>query len=179
MNKNSDIKDLSEKIINEKHIYKGSYLDITNVDVLLPDGNRGNRDIIKHPGATAIIAFLDHENIILVEQFRIAFDKTLLEIPAGKLNKDEDITLCAKRELEEETGYVAKNMEYLGKIAMSPGFCDQIIYLYKATNLIYKGKNEDDDEFTEVKIFNINKVKEMIKSGEIIDSKTISILSYL
>lgn len=171
--------DLKENILYEKLIYKGSFIDVLNIKVELPNGKNTSRDIIKHPGATAVIAFIDEENIILVEQFRLALNKNLLEIPAGKLDKGEEPIKCAKRELQEETGYIANNLEYLGAIATAPGFCDEIIYLYKASNLTIGNKNEDDDEFTNVKIININKVKEMIKNGEIIDGKTISILSYL
>ncbi len=171
--------DLKEKILNEKLIYEGNFIDILNVDVILPNGKGTSRDVVKHPGATAIIAFLDEDNIILVEQFRLPLNRNLLEIPAGKLNKNEEPIACAKRELQEETGYIANNLEYLGCIATAPGFCDEIIYLYKATNLTLGNKDEDDDEFTNVKIININKVKEMIKKGEIIDGKTISVFTYL
>ena len=171
--------DLQEKIIKEELIYKGSFLDLVNVEVTLPDGKNASRDIVKHPGATAIIAFLDEENIILVEQFRLALNRTMLEIPAGKLNKNEEIIECARRELQEETGYMAKNLEYLGCLATAPGFCDELIYLYKATDLSLGEKNEDEDEFTNVKIMNIAKVKELIRKGEIIDGKTISIFAYL
>ena len=171
--------DLQEKVIEERLIYKGSFLNIVNVDVTLPDGKSVSRDIVKHPGATAIIAFLDEENIVLVEQFRLALNKTMLEIPAGKIDKNEEIIECAKRELQEETGYIASKLEYLGCLATAPGFCDEIIYLYKASDLKVGKKNEDEDEFTNVKIMNINKVKDMIKKGEIIDGKTISIFSYL
>ena len=158
---------LNEEILNEKLIHKGNFMDFVNIDVKLPNGKNANRDVIKHPGACAVIAFLDSENIIL------------LEIPAGKLNKKEDPMDCAKRELQEETGYVAKEIEYLGSIATAPGFCDEIIHLYKAWNLSLGEKNEDEDEFTSVKVLNINDLKEMIKKGEIIDGKTISVLSYL
>lgn len=170
---------LNEEILNEKLIHKGNFMDFVNIDVKLPNGKNANRDVIKHPGACAVIAFLDSENIILVEQFRLPLNKTLLEIPAGKLNKKEDPMDCAKRELQEETGYVAKEIEYLGSIATAPGFCDEIIHLYKAWNLSLGEKNEDEDEFTSVKVLNINDLKEMIKNGEIIDGKTISVLSYL
>lgn len=154
---------LNEEILNEKLIHKGNFMNFVNIDVKLPNGKNANRDVIKHPGACAVIAFLDSENIILVEQFRLPLNKTLLEIPAGKLNKKEDPMDCAKRELQEETGYVAKEIEYLGSIATAPGFCDEIIHLYKAWNLSLGEKNEDEDEFTSVKVLNINDLKEMIK----------------
>ena len=170
---------LHENTIKETLIYKGNYLNLINVEVELPNGNKSNRDIIKHPGACAIIAFLNEESIILIEQFRKPLEKNILEIPAGKLNKNEDPMLCAHRELEEETGYKAKDMTYLGSIATAPGFCDEIIHLYKASNL-YKGiKSCDEDELTNVKFFTLDEVKHMIKQGEIIDTKTISILAYL
>ena len=170
---------LKEEILKDTLIYKGNFLELRNLEVKLPNGKSHNRDIVKHPGACAVIAFLDEENVILVEQFRLALNKNILEIPAGKINSKESIEECAKRELKEETGYIAKNLKYLGSIVTAPGFCDEIIYLYKATNLILDSKNEDEDEFTNVKIMNINKVKEGIKSGEIIDGKTVSIFSYL
>ena len=168
-----------ETTIKETVIYNGNYLSLINVDVELPDGNLSNRDIIKHPGACAIIPFLNDNEVILVEQFRKPLEKTLLEIPAGKLNKNETPITCAHRELEEETVYKAKDMIYLGKLATAPGFCDEIIHLFKATNL-YEGKKScDEDEFTDIKKFTLDEIKLMIKKGEIIDTKTISILSYL
>ena len=171
--------ELNEKILSEKLIHKGNFIDFVNIDVTLPNGKNANRDVIKHPGASAIIAFLDEENIILVEQFRLPLNKVLLEIPAGKLDKNEEPMDCAKRELQEETGYIAKDIEYLGSIATAPGFCDEIIHLYKAWNLVKGEKNEDEDEFTNVKILNIKDVKNMIKNGDIIDGKTVSVFSYL
>ena len=171
--------ELYEKTLSEKIIHKGDYLTYVNVEVELPNGKIHNRDIIKHPGATAILAFLDDSRVILVKQFRKACEKTLLEIPAGKLNIGEDPKLCAARELEEETGYSAGEITFLGNIVVAPGFCDELLYLYKATNLRRGKKNLDEDEFTEVEVFTIDEIKLMIKSGEIIDSKTISSMMYL
>ncbi|CAM2077926.1 MULTISPECIES: NUDIX hydrolase [Clostridia] len=168
-----------ETTIKETEIYAGNYLNLMNVQVELPNGKLSNRDIIKHPGACAIIPFISENEIILVEQFRKPLERTLLEIPAGKLNKNESPITCAHRELEEETGYKAKDMIYLGKIATAPGFCDEIIHLFKATNLYDGTKSCDEDEFTDIKRFTLDEMKLMIKKGEIIDTKTISILSYL
>ena len=171
--------DLYEKTISEKVIHKANFMTYINVDVELPNGKIGNRDIVRHPGASAIIPFIDEDKIILVNQFRKALDRNLLEIPAGKLDKGEDPKLCAIRELVEETGYKAEEVTYLGTIATAPGFCDELIYLYKATGLSKGEKSLDDDEFTEVKVFTLEEIKEMIKNGEIIDTKTISSFMYL
>lgn len=168
-----------ETTIKETEIYNGNYLNIVNVEVKLPDGSLSNRDIVKHPGACAIIPFINENEVILIEQFRKPLERTILEIPAGKLNKNESPITCAHRELEEETGYKAKDMIYLGKIATAPGFCDEIIHLFKATNLYSGTKACDEDEFTDIKKFTLDEIKSLIKKGEIIDTKTISILSYL
>ena len=168
-----------ETTLKETSIYNGNYLNLINIEVELPNGNLSNRDIIKHPGACAIIPFINENEVILVEQFRKPLERTLLEIPAGKLNKNEPPITCAHRELEEETGYKAKNMIYLGKIATAPGFCDEIIHLFKAINLYNGTKSCDEDEFTDIKKFTLDEMKLLIKKGEIIDTKTISILSYL
>ncbi|MBY0757410.1 NUDIX hydrolase [Clostridium sardiniense] len=171
--------DLNEKIIKEELKYEGNFLKFVSIDVELPDGNKGNRDVIRHPGASAVLAFLDDETVLLVEQFRVALNKILLEIPAGKLEKGEDPKVCAYRELEEETGYKSEDIEYLGTIATGAGFTDEQIHIYKATNL-YKGvKGGDDDEFIEAKPYKIKEIKEMIKDGRIIDTKTISAFMYL
>jgi len=169
----------TEILIEKKEVYKGDFLVIENLKVKLPDGNTGKRDVVRHPGAVAIIAFMDNETILLVEQFRIALNKTMLEIPAGKLEKGEVPLECAHRELEEETGYRAGNLEYLGTIATGAGFTDEIIHIYKASDLFKGVKGGDEDEFIEVSQYKIDEVKAMIKNGKIIDAKTISSLMYI
>jgi ADP-ribose pyrophosphatase len=171
--------DFTEIIIEKKEVYKGDFLVIENLKVKLPDGNMGRRDVVRHPGAVAILAFLENEKILLVEQFRIALNKVMLEIPAGKLEKGEVPLECAHRELEEETGYRAGKLEYLGTIATGAGFTDEIIHIYKASNLFKGIKGGDEDEFIEVTAYNINEIKDMIKDGKIIDAKTISSLMYI
>jgi ADP-ribose pyrophosphatase len=164
-----------EKTIETKSIFKGKIIDVNLHTVELPNGKKATREIVNHPGGVAILAYKDNETVLLVEQFRKPIEKILLELPAGKIEKDEDIELCGIRELEEETGYKAKKISYLGKIVSSPGFCDEYIYIYKAEEL-YKGQGAlgDEDEFINVIEVKIDKIKEMIKSGEIIDAKTIS-----
>jgi ADP-ribose pyrophosphatase len=164
-----------ENTIQTTNIYKGKIIEVNLQTVELPNGKEAKREIVNHPGGVAVVAFKDEETVIFVEQFRKPIDRNLLEIPAGKLEKDEDIKVCGIRELEEETGYKAKKFDYLGKIVTSPGFCDEYIYIFKAEGL-YKGNDGlgDEDEFINVKELKIERVKEMIKSGEIIDAKTIS-----
>lgn len=171
--------DFTEILIERKEVYKGDFLVIENLKVKLPDGNVGRRDVVRHPGAVAILAFIDNETILLVEQFRIALNKTMLEIPAGKLEKGEIPLECAHRELEEETGYKAGKLEYLGTIATGAGFTDEIIHIYKASELFKGVKGGDEDEFIESTECKIHEVEDMIKNGKIIDAKTISSLMYI
>lgn len=167
--------DFSERTVETKNIFKGKIIDVNLHTVELPNGKKASREIVNHPGGVAIIAYKDKDTIILVEQFRKPIEKNILELPAGKIEKGEDIELCGIRELEEETGYRAKEFKYLGKVVSSPGFCDEYIYIYMAEGL-YKGQDNlgDEDEFINVREIKIDKIKEMIKSGEIIDAKTIS-----
>lgn len=165
-----------EKTIDEKLVYKGKFIDVVNQTVELPNKRQTSRDIVRHPGGVAVLAYKDKDTILIVEQFRKPFDKVFLEIPAGKIEKGEDTESCGKRELEEETGYKARKFTYLGKIATTPGFTDEYIYIYKAEEL-YKGKiGGDEDEFINVKEIKKGKLKAMIKSGEIVDSKTLAAL---
>jgi len=167
--------DFTEKTIESKNIFKGKIIEVNLHTVELPNGKEAKREIVNHSGGVAILAFKDKDTVILVEQFRKPIERNLLEIPAGKIEKGEDIEICGIRELEEETGYKAKEFKYLGKVVTSPGFCDEYIYIYKAEGL-YKGLDNlgDEDEFINLKEVKIDKIKEMIKSGEIIDAKTIS-----
>ncbi|MBU5300685.1 NUDIX hydrolase [Clostridium sporogenes] len=164
-----------EKTLEEEEIYKGKIINVVKQRVKLPNGKESFREIVKHPGAVAILAYKDEDTVLLIKQFRKAIDKDIFEIPAGKIEKGEDIESSALRELEEETGYKAKKMEYLGKIVTSPGFSDEYIYIYKAFDL-YKGKDglEDEDEFIDLMEISIDKLKEYIKDGKVIDGKTIS-----
>lgn len=170
---------LFEKTLNEDYKFKGKVINLKVQQVKLPNGKVGTRELVEHPGAVAIVAYLDANTIILVEQFRKAIDKIILEIPAGKIEKGEDIKLCGIRELEEETGYKASKFEYLGKIVTAPGFTDEYIYLYKATELTKGEINRDEDEFINIKEYTIDEIKRMVKDGKIIDGKTIAALSYL
>ncbi|NLZ47688.1 MAG: NUDIX hydrolase [Clostridiales bacterium] len=168
--------DYSEKTLKEERVFNGKVIGVVVQDVEVFNGKVAKREIVRHPGGVAVLALTESNKILFVEQYRKAIDKHLLELPAGKLEKGEDPKACGIRELEEETGYKAEKFTYLGKIVSSPGFCDEYIYLYKAEKL-YKGTiGGDEDEFIDIKEFSIEEVKEKIKSGEIIDGKTLAAL---
>lgn len=170
---------LIEKSIEQKEVFNGKVLKMITEIVELPNGKEGYREIVKHPGAVAVLAINDKGNVVLVEQYRRAVDKILFEIPAGKLEKGENIDIAAQRELEEETGYKARKFTYLGKIYTAPGFTDEVIHIYKAEEL-YKGEvNRDDDEFINVIEMSIEDIKKAIKEGNILDSKTISSIMFI
>ncbi|ABK60586.1 NUDIX hydrolase [Clostridium novyi] len=169
----------NEKTINEVNEFTGKILKLDVRTVELPNGKTSKREIVKHPGGVAILAFKDKDTVLLVEQFRNPLGKTILEIPAGKLEPNEEIEVCGRRELEEETGYKSNKFTYLGKIVTSPGFCDECIYIYKAEEL-YKGNiGGDEDEFINNYEIKLDTLREMIKDGEIIDGKTIAALTFL
>lgn len=170
---------LEEKTLKEEIVYKGEFINISKLEVKLPDSNIVNREVIRHPGGVATLAFYDDETLIMVEQYRKAIDKVTLELPAGKIENGEEIIETAKRELEEETGYIANELEYLGKIVTAPGFCDEYIYYFKCRGLNNGLKGGDDDEFINVKKIKINDIKKMIKNGDIIDGKTIAAMMFL
>lgn len=168
-----------EKTIKSQRIYDGKILKLDLEDVKLPDGNTSKRELIRHQGGVAIIPFTKDGNIILVEQFRKPLEKVIYEIPAGKLEKGEKIDYCAQRELEEETGYKANDLKYIGKFASSPGYSDEIIYVFSAKNLYSGVKGGDDDEFINIHEVSLQRIKELVKSGEIIDSKLICALALM
>ena len=171
--------DLYERTVSVEKIYEGKVLKLNIETVELPDGNYSKKEILKHPGGVAILAYTSEDTILLVEQFRKPIERVLFEIPAGKIEANEALEVCAMRELEEETGFKAKKMKYLGKIVTAPGYCDEYIHFYKAEEL-YKGTiGGDEDEFIQVHQLKIDRIKELIKSGEIIDGKTIAALMLL
>lgn len=130
-----------------------------------------------HSGASAIVVIDDQGRIVMERQFRYALDCGLLEIPAGKLDAGEDPLACAKRELEEETGYKASEWISLGTIATSPGFCNELIHLYVAKGLSKGQTHWDDDEYVELEYYSFEDLMEAIRNEEIKDSKTLAALA--
>lgn len=170
--------DLYEKTLSEESVFKCSFMELVKQQVKLPDGNEVERDIVKHSHGVCVIAFNENGNILMVEQFRKPFDRVFLELPAGKVDQGENLEEAALRELKEETGYSTNKVTYLGKIAPSPGFCDEVVHLYKAHELKKGETNFDDDEFLNLKEYPLEEVKKMIIEGRIIDAKTIACLFF-
>ncbi|MDD3013418.1 MAG: NUDIX hydrolase [Candidatus Gastranaerophilales bacterium] len=180
MKKLNDVSSLSleEKTLSSELKYEGHIVNIRQDDVLLSNGEEHFREVVEHPGGVVIIPVIDNK-VILVKQWRHPVKNELIEFPAGKLNKGEDPFLAAQRELTEETGYIAKKWESLGFIYTAPGFCDEKLYLYKATDLEFSETNPDFGEIVEPFEVEINHAMEMIKDGRILDAKTIIGLSLL
>ncbi|XJZ26115.1 NUDIX hydrolase [Bacillota bacterium Lsc_1132] len=172
---------LEEKTIETKEIFSGRVISLHVEDVELPNGKISKREIIKHPGAVAIIALTDDNKIVMVEQYRKALERTIVEIPAGKLEKGEEPAVCARRELEEETGYVCEKLELLVSFYTSPGFADEIVHVYIATGLSKKedAASLDEDEFVNLEELTLEEAVQYIKEQKIFDAKTVFAVQYL
>lgn len=164
---------LHEQILSEEPAWRGRILDVHTAEVRLPNGRVTGRDLIRHPGASAVVALTESGKIVLVRQYRTALDRVTVEIPAGKLDPGEDPLECAKRELLEETGFKAARVNHLTTIATTPGFCDEVIHLYMATGLTFAGANPDDDEFVNVDLVPLSELIDAVLDGKIEDAKTV------
>ena len=164
--------DLTEKTVRKNTVYSGKILNVRCDDALLPDGRPCIREVIEHNGGVCVGALTDEGDMLFVRQYRYVYGQVLLEAPAGKLEKGENHFDAGKRELEEETGYVADDYKYLGVFYPSPGYCGEKIHLYSAKKLSKTQMNPDDDEFLEVVKIPLAKAKEMVLNGEIPDGKT-------
>lgn len=164
---------LEERIIDSKPAFKGGFLKVDKVDVILPNGHPAEREVIRHPGAVAVVALNDSGEVLLVRQYRTALERVTLEIPAGKLELGEDPLLAAERELEEETGYSAMRLDYLMPVATAAGYSDELIHLYMATGLTGGAAHPDDDEFVAAEWVSLDVLVDSVLDGRIEDSKTV------
>ncbi|KGA95695.1 ADP-ribose pyrophosphatase [Alkalihalobacillus alcalophilus ATCC 27647 = CGMCC 1.3604] len=170
---------LIEKTIGKQDIYKGRIISLQLEDVLLPNGEQSKREVVKHPGAVGIIPITADGKIVMVRQYRKALEKVIIEIPAGKLDLNEEPLLCAKRELQEETGYVSDSMEFIVSFYTSPGFADELIYIYVAEGLTKREISLDADEFLDVLEISLEEAEQMIQEEKIHDAKTIYAVQYM
>lgn len=164
---------LAEKPLTEDVAWTGRIFNVNRLQVKLPDGREAVRDVVRHPGAVAIVALTEEGRICLVRQYRTALGRVTVEIPAGKLDPGEDPLECAGRELREETGMVAEKMAFLTTIASSDGFCDELIHIYMATGLSFAESSPDADEFINVDLVEVGELVDAVLDGRIEDAKTV------
>ena len=169
---NRDFPELEEKILDSERAYDGSFLKVDRVDIELPNGVRKTHEVIRHNGAVGIVAIDDEGNILLVHQYRTALERVTLEIPAGKLELGEDPLACARRELSEETGYTADNIEYLAPVVTAAGYSDEVVHLFMATGLHAGAAHPDDDEFVVSEWVPLDVLIDSVLDKRIEDSKT-------
>lgn len=156
-----------------KNIYTGQVVTLNVDTVRLPNGLTVDLEVVRHPGASAVVPMKDAETVIMIRQFRHAAGGFIYEIPAGKLTPGEDPLNCAARELEEEIGYCAGSFELLSSIFTAPGFTDEVIHIYVATGLRPGVQQLDRDEVLEVVEMPLREAVENIEKGMIRDAKTI------
>lgn len=171
-------------LLASRRVHTGRILNLDLDQVRFPNGSEGTLEMVRHPGAAAVVPFLDSPSdpdprILLIRQFRHAADGWLWEVPAGTRDGDEPMDWCAARELREEAGCTASRLELLAAIFTTPGFTDEVIHLYLATGLTRGRLAHEADEFMEVHEVPWSEVGRMIRAGEIRDAKTLTTLMYV
>jgi len=167
----------SDALISSERIHEGKIITVNRDRIRYPDGSEAEVDIVRHSGASAVVPFLsdpegEDPQILLLRQYRYAADGYLFEIPAGRLDPGETPADCAARELREETGCTAKQMEPLITMVTTPGFTDERIHLFMATDLTHGEAAREADEFADVIVMRLSEALELIQRGEIVDGKT-------
>ena len=163
---------LREERISGEDIYGGIFLKMKRDKIALPNGEEAVREYLTHPGAVAVVAILDDGRVLLERQYRYPIAKACIEIPAGKLEIGEDHLLCAKRELEEETGYSAKKWSYIRRIHPVISYSTELIDIYLAEDLVPGKSHLDDEEFLDVFAAPLDQLIDWVEDGEITDVKT-------
>ncbi|MBT4318883.1 MAG: NUDIX hydrolase [Candidatus Marinimicrobia bacterium] len=165
--------DLKEDKISSTQIFSGKLIDLYLDNVRLPNGKQSTREWLDHPGAVCLVPILNNGDILLIRQFRYGPREEFIEIPAGKLDKNEEPLKCGLRELEEETGYKSNKLTFLTNIHPAIGFSNEKMWMYLAEELELSEKKLDDDEFLELLPTPLNVALEWVFSGKITDVKTI------
>lgn len=168
------MKKFEEKTLRTKKIFDGNIISLQEDTVELPDGKTSKREIVKHPGAVAIIPITKDKKILFVEQYRKPLERSLVEIPAGKMETNEKPEITAVRELEEETGYTTKELIYVTSFYSSPGFANELLHIYMTDQLerLEKEVPGDDDEFVELIELTLEEAEKFVADKRIYDAKT-------
>jgi ADP-ribose pyrophosphatase len=165
--------DFTEKELSSETVFSGKLLVARKDIVAFPDGRKASREYIIHPGAAAIVPLLEGERLLLVRQYRYPIRAVTLEIPAGKIDGEESPLACAKRELQEETGYIANAWSYLSLNHPTVGYSTEAIHLFLAEDLEAAEEQLLDDEWTEPVVMSLDQALSKIREGIITDAKTI------
>lgn len=166
-------RDLTEHTVESKTVYRGRLLHVNEDTVRLPDGNLARREYIVHPGAAVMLAMPDPRTVVLERQYRYALRTHVYELPAGKIDPDEDPLTTAQRELLEETGYRARDWRHLQTLYPVVGYSDERIELYLARDLEYVGRTLDEGEFLEVFTLPLTEALQWVRDGRIVEAKTL------
>jgi ADP-ribose pyrophosphatase len=171
-------------LLSSERLYTGRIVNLDRDTVRFPDDSTGRLEMLRHPGASAVVPFLDDPRgadprVLLIRQFRHAADGFIWEVPAGRLDAGEAPESCARRELEEETGMRAGTLERLTTIYTTPGFTDERIHLFLAHGLVQGEQRRETDEFMEVHPLRWSAVLELVRRGEIQDAKTLTSLLFV
>lgn len=166
-----------EAQLASRELHKGKIISLYRDTVRFPDGSTAEMDIVRHPGASAIVPFLndptgEDPQILVLRQYRYAAGGYVYEIPAGRLDGDESPERCAARELKEETGCTAERLELMYTMFTTPGFTDEVIHVFLATGLTHGEAARESDEFVDVAVMRLAEALELIRRGEIVDAKT-------
>ncbi len=163
-----------EKTLSSQLIYEGQAVKVRVDTVQMPGGRETTREIVEHSDCVAIVAIDANDNLLLVNQFRKAVEKELLEIPAGGIDADEDPIAAVRREMQEETGYLPRKVERLGGFYSAPGYCTEYLYLYLATDLTPSQLYAEDTENIRLTRVPVSQIPGLIASGSICDAKSIA-----
>lgn len=165
---------LIEEKLDSRRVFDGRMLHINSDRVRLPNGGEAEREYVVHPGAVMILPELDDGRLLMVRQYRYPLQQVFVEFPAGKLDAGENLLDCARRELQEETGYSASEWEYLGQFHPIISYSDEVIHIYRARGLVAGEASPDEEEFVEAVPLELVELRAGILDGSITDSKTIT-----
>ena len=168
------MKDLSEHRVSSRLVYDGKLLKVRSDIARLPDGGTAEREFIEHPGAVAVIALTDAGELVMERQYRYPLGRDMIEIPAGKIDPEEDPLATARRELKEETGYTAAEWRHVATIHIAIAYSNEHIEIYLAKGLRHEGAKLDDEEFLEIFTLPLATALAWVREGKITDSKTVS-----